>query len=325
MNIDSNALEIDVLMEAMPERSGPPVREEVLKKSGKELFRELLRIYSTAAVDDYFKDGVWKDTVMRDDYVLLEAHRKEACAISPPDLEDVVVPEPNASFAGIVAPWANGSISIVGPTTEYEFMMKWRLDPARTKLTLGKLTQQRRYYVYLRFKVATFNLDTNMQLSNFINACQMSGSWDKAGALVPPASQIGPGKAIPPATQGAVVAPKSASTILPSQVGISSTAAVRMAEKSPSAAAIATPIALRILSDGAKRPPAPPSDVGLDASKKQRTSSEGASSTMLQPSSALRLAASMSNVAPNAAKATRVARPPILGKRCNPAAKVQTP
>lgn len=311
--VDVSSVELDPMMEVPLERSGPPILEDVLKKNGKELFRELLRIYSTAVVDDYFKDGIWKDDLMRDDYVLLDAHRKEACAISPPDLEDVVVPEPNLPFKGIVAPWASGSVTIVGPTTEYEFMMKWRLDPARTKVALGTLSQQRRYYVFMRFRAASLDIDTNVQLSNFIHACQMSGSWDKVGSMIPTPTQIGPAKASSQIAQASVVPPKSTSTMSP-------------AAKNP-ATQIATPIASKIgaLSVSAKRPPAPPSDPELDASKKQRIANEGASSTMLQPSLALRLAATMSDVGPIVGKASRVARPPILGKRCNPASKVQVP
>merc|ERR1711933_79326 len=67
--------------------------DEVLEKTGQDLFKEILRIYDTAEFEDYFKAGAWKNDLMKTDYVLLAAHRKEAGAPDPPALEDVVMPE----------------------------------------------------------------------------------------------------------------------------------------------------------------------------------------------------------------------------------------
>lgn len=51
--------------------------EERLAKQGPELFKELKRIYSVAEVEDYFKNGVWREDLMRTDLQLIEVHRRE--------------------------------------------------------------------------------------------------------------------------------------------------------------------------------------------------------------------------------------------------------
>eukprot|EP00928_Gymnodinium_smaydae_P095059 TRINITY_DN8107_c0_g1_i1.p1 TRINITY_DN8107_c0_g1~~TRINITY_DN8107_c0_g1_i1.p1 ORF type:complete len:258 (-),score=66.67 TRINITY_DN8107_c0_g1_i1:269-1042(-) len=87
---------------------------EIVAKSGPELFRELLRHYSEAEVDDYYKNGIWKDDDLRADLQLVIQHRKEAGADDPPPVDEVKMPELPASamvlgngfgiVAGSVAP-----------------------------------------------------------------------------------------------------------------------------------------------------------------------------------------------------------------------------
>jgi len=60
---------------------------------GKELFRELLSLFPGAALEDYYKNGVWQIETMEIDKELIEAHRKEAGAPEPTPLEEVVMPE----------------------------------------------------------------------------------------------------------------------------------------------------------------------------------------------------------------------------------------
>lgn len=75
--------------------------EGALEKSGAELFKELLRVYPVAEVDDYFKHGQWKDEVMKVDLMLIEQHRKEAGAPDPVPLDEVVLPVmPKVAAAG---------------------------------------------------------------------------------------------------------------------------------------------------------------------------------------------------------------------------------
>uniref|UniRef100_A0A7S1QIM3 Uncharacterized protein n=1 Tax=Alexandrium catenella TaxID=2925 RepID=A0A7S1QIM3_ALECA len=88
--------------------------EEILKKKGPELFKELLRVYSTGELEDYFKAGIWKEELMKADLQLIWAHRREAGAPDPPDLEDVKMPEiPKfATMGGMmgVRPFAPGGV-----------------------------------------------------------------------------------------------------------------------------------------------------------------------------------------------------------------------
>lgn len=72
---------------------GVQVDEEILAKTGPELFRELIRVYPVAEYEDYFKNGAWKDDLMRTDLVLIYAHAREAGAPYPPALKDVKLPD----------------------------------------------------------------------------------------------------------------------------------------------------------------------------------------------------------------------------------------
>jgi len=60
---------------------------------GKELFRELLSLFPSAFLEDYYKNGVWQIELMEIDKELIEAHRNEAGAPEPTPLDEVVMPE----------------------------------------------------------------------------------------------------------------------------------------------------------------------------------------------------------------------------------------
>merc|ERR1719491_1301685 len=61
-------------------------------KKGKELFLELLRLLSSSQVEDYYALGRWNDADLELDFDLLSAHRMEAGAEDPPELEELEVP-----------------------------------------------------------------------------------------------------------------------------------------------------------------------------------------------------------------------------------------
>jgi len=61
-------------------------------KKGKELFLELLRLLPSSQVEDYYALGRWNDADLQLDFDLLDAHRKEAGAEDPPELEELEVP-----------------------------------------------------------------------------------------------------------------------------------------------------------------------------------------------------------------------------------------
>jgi len=187
--------------------------EEALNKTGIELYRELLRVYPVAELDDYYKGNVWKDEVMKVDLQLVMAHRKEAGAPDPVPLEEVKVPDipkAPAGFMGIVLPGQAGlvrpagALGVVppaagatatavagGPVAELRlialFVAKWKLDPSRTKMMLAKVTAVRRRYVIEKFKATGEGMEATNSLEQFIAECESSGVWDTATPATTPA------------------------------------------------------------------------------------------------------------------------------------------
>jgi len=173
--------------------------EEALSKAGPELFKELLRLYETAEVEDYYKAGQWKNELMKTDLVLLEAHRKEAGAPDPPELEDVVMPDMSClstpGFGGQVGigpqhvpmmvqpqgitgvlPGAGGAVAELRLIAL--FVSKWKLEPTKTKMILAKITPTRRRYVISNFQTASTGEVAVAELEKFIQECTANGKWD---------------------------------------------------------------------------------------------------------------------------------------------------
>jgi hypothetical protein len=177
--------------------------EEAMGKSGPELFKELLRVYETVEVDDYYKAGKWKDDLLRTDLTLILAHRKEAGAPDPPALEDVVLPEMPATgptLGGVTSlTAASPGAAATGPVAELRlialFVAKWKLDPTKAKAALSKLLPNRRRYVIQNFKATSQGDAGCAELDTFIAECGKNGSWDKA---VPPAAFSTPVSAVRP-------------------------------------------------------------------------------------------------------------------------------
>jgi len=205
--------------------------EEVLSKSGAELFKELFRIYPVAEPADYFKNGVWKDDIMKMDIGLVQAHRKESGTPDAPDLKDVEMPElptgagvakavPGvglgvaavrpvvAPLAGAAAVPAGGQTAAAASIAELRlialFVAKWKLDPTKAKTLLAKLTPTRRRYVIQNFKTTAAGPSAFAALETYISTCQKSGAWDK-GVPVPataPAVVAGVKRPIAPVAAG---------------------------------------------------------------------------------------------------------------------------
>lgn len=74
----------------------------VEKKKGKDLFMQLLRVLPTAEPLDYYKNGLWKDEILRLDCRILYGHRQEAGAPEPPPLEEVVMPPMPEGMPGLI-------------------------------------------------------------------------------------------------------------------------------------------------------------------------------------------------------------------------------
>mmetsp|Transcript_16072 Transcript_16072/g.25685 ORF Transcript_16072/g.25685 Transcript_16072/m.25685 type:complete len:241 (-) Transcript_16072:57-779(-) len=64
----------------------------VLSKAGPELFKELLRLYPLAEIEDYYKQGQWQTEVLRLDIQIIYSHREEAGALDPLPYEQIVMP-----------------------------------------------------------------------------------------------------------------------------------------------------------------------------------------------------------------------------------------
>eukprot|EP00931_Biecheleriopsis_adriatica_P091738 TRINITY_DN6561_c0_g1_i1.p1 TRINITY_DN6561_c0_g1~~TRINITY_DN6561_c0_g1_i1.p1 ORF type:complete len:295 (+),score=37.31 TRINITY_DN6561_c0_g1_i1:59-943(+) len=212
--------------------------DERLSKSGPELFKELFRIYEVAEVDDYYKNGVWKDDLMKTDIQLIDRHRREAGAPEPPELSEVVLPPmPGQSSVAV----GGGVGSVGGAVAELRlialFVAKWKLDAARTKTALSKLLPARRRYVIANFKSTADDGTSTDELEEYIKTCESTNAWAAATA----APTITP---VTPVTVG-VKRPLGASTVVqpPTKLLRPATPTPIRPVQSPTAAALAARLA----------------------------------------------------------------------------------
>lgn len=171
--------------------------EEALSKTGPELFKELLRVFPVAEVEDYYKNGAWKNELVKTDLVLISAHRKEAGAPEPPSLDEVVMPEmPKttsysffaANGAGLAA--AAGAVSPGAAVAEVRlialFVAKWKLEPVKAKGMLAKMLPHRRRYIIQNFKStaeageAESPEEVLAKLEAFIAESESTNAWGNA-------------------------------------------------------------------------------------------------------------------------------------------------
>jgi hypothetical protein len=246
--------------------------EEALKKTGADLFKELYRIYPMADPEDYFKNGQWKNDLMKNDLTLLEAHRREAGAPDAPDIDTMKFPKlpvqavatpvlggvksavAQAAASGGVKPAA--AQGAVGTSAQVEvrlvalFVAKWKLDPAATKECLSKLTQARRRYVIQQFKTTSNGEEATTELKAFIAACEKDGKWDAAATTAITAaksSSLAPGPLAHQMAKASALRPK----IVPKATAITPVSGAAKAATTTSPAAKAgsiTPVS------GLKRP-----------------------------------------------------------------------
>lgn len=197
-----------------------------MKKTGAELFREVIRFWPEADIEDYYKMGVWKDDLMRLDLALLSQHRIEAGAPDPPPLDEI--PKPTvAARAGVpaVAAKPGGNIRPMllvqpGPVKAGEtpapsmelrlmalFVARWKLNPTQTKALLGKLSKPRQRYVLQNFKVTEESgADSTAALEKFIEECEEKDLWaDAEKAAEKEAEESKPETGAPP-PKGVVLA-----------------------------------------------------------------------------------------------------------------------
>lgn len=180
-----------------------------LSKTGVELFRELLRIYPVAELEDYYWNG-WRTEAMKVDLQLVAHHRLEAGAADPIPLDKVQLPQlpasayaaaatpatrPQALFQGVTglrlvagAAAPGGTAPSVSGGAELRlmalFVAKWKLDPSRTKLMLAKLEPPQRRFIIQNFKAVTSagTPAVTDELEKFITESREKETWPKDGA-----------------------------------------------------------------------------------------------------------------------------------------------
>jgi len=191
------------------------IDDEIVEKTGQELFKELLRFYPVAEYEDYFKAGKWQDELLRCDLHLLWAHRREAGAPDPIPLEEVKMPTlPVATAASAAAAAAGGlrpvaaAVARPSPAASYGqaagaagtspaaelrlialFVAKWKLEPTKTKFALAKLTPQRRRYVIQHFKLqpppTAPGPASDSAFSEYVTQCHAENVWPAPKAGTP--------------------------------------------------------------------------------------------------------------------------------------------
>lgn len=184
--------------------------QDVMNKTGVELFKEVLRWYPVADIEDYFKNGVWKDEIMRTDIELVRLHRKEAGSPDPIPLEAVVMPEmPTPAPVTLAKPAVAGGtvipklgVSLTGgasiPVAELRlialFVAKFKLDLMRTKAALANMTAERRRHVMQNFQTTANGAAATTALEQYIAQCEKTNSWG-GGTAAAAAPAVIPGGA----------------------------------------------------------------------------------------------------------------------------------
>lgn len=194
--------------------------EDVLTKTGADLFRELLRLYPVAEAEDYHRLGSWREELIKTDLQLIWAHRKEAGASDPPPLEDVPMPK---------APETNGELNflrgqplaMLTPILQVReqaqvaslrlialFIAKNKLDPAKSKTLLTSLKAHEQAFVIKGFHTKAIGVEATDALEKYIEECKTNNAWGTAAApgIVKPIALVTP-STVPVATATASTHP----------------------------------------------------------------------------------------------------------------------
>jgi len=171
-----------------------------------ELFRELLRLWPGAVVEEYYyyQTGVWDRECLLIDIELIERHRQEAGSPDPPPLEDIpeidltFIPCRHTTKSSQRAPKSSQRLKPTAPSEplseaaiaaqrqadeEQElrnFVHGWRLDLPRTKELLSLVRPSRRRWVMQSFAHDGYG-DAMEQLELLIEVSE--------GQVLQPASQ----------------------------------------------------------------------------------------------------------------------------------------
>jgi len=211
-----------------------------MAKTGKDLFIELVRVYSVAEVEDYFKGGLWQDDLMKAHIEIIDRHRREAGAPKIPDLSEVekdvlkaipavalaagsAVPKKSASapcaWCAKGQCWTHGQVAKtepgmeVTPPAEAEqrlislFIKKHSLDEAMATEVINKRPYHQRRHLYGKFKTENSGEEGSKDLQKFVEECDKVKTWPPPPAL--PAKEKAGVPTISPAATAMMAAMKA--------------------------------------------------------------------------------------------------------------------
>eukprot|EP00435_Cladocopium_sp_Y103_P044311 s467_g12.t1 len=183
----------------------PTIVDLVKDKSGAELFKELFRLLPSLSFEDYFKNGVWQNDLMRLDIEVIDAHRREAGAPDPPPMEEVKFPP------------LPGNFQVKRPLEQSESD-----DPSKRQNT-GTITST----------ITSKSMAIQAAAAPATAAASMAAPSTGAASTAAPASKAAPATAAPATAAPATAAPATAAP--------ASKAAPATAAPSTAAAATAAP------------------------------------------------------------------------------------
>jgi len=215
--------------EGEEEEEAAKVREVARTKTGLELFRELLRHYMHADIEDYFRNGVWRNDRLKADIVLIAAHRRAAGAPDPVPLEEVPEPKMPLSFSGMAAiaaakglPAMTGTNAAAGTAVAELratalFCAKWKLDAMKTRAVLSELPPERRRQIMATFRTDFVDGGSEAfdEFELYVKSFEESSEDAAAmpiGSGVSPAGNLGGFSKAPPMGGGGMLAPAVSSS-----------------------------------------------------------------------------------------------------------------
>lgn len=209
-------------------------------KTGPELFRELKRLISTAAVEDYVDigSGTWKDEVMKVDIEILIGHRAIAGAPEPPPLSEVEVDLSRALPLQV----AQGGIGCVRPVmTASQYLAGIRPAMLNNVRLVGAAAAQAEWCAAVAAAGARHAASAAVSASSAATAPGRPPAAPGAAAVPAAAGRTGPVK----------VMPTIAATNVPAGVPAAGTTptAAKPAEPSGAPAGTATPLATGATAD----------------------------------------------------------------------------
>jgi hypothetical protein len=257
-----------------------------LAKTGKDLFIELVRVYSVAEVDDYFKGGLWQDDVMKAHIEIIDRHRREAGAPQIPDLSEVektvlkaipaIALNAKSAVPKAATPWAPPKVPKVAvepgmevtPPAEAEqrlialFIKKHSLDEAAATEVINKRPYHQRRHIYGKFKAENTGEEGAKDLVKFCEECDKDKTWPAppAAAAIPAIAKAAGVPAISPAATAMMAALKAMPAAQVAAAGIKRPAAMMsggpaMADPNKSARTNAMAMALAQQMAGGARAP----------------------------------------------------------------------